>query len=320
MCKPRTWRAETEDRPISFHFCPVVGGCAEVSELNLYGNHHPRRIVEQSDAIMETKSMRSAKVWAYRESSGRKYFEVVLDDRTRARIEFLDGSTTQQSFLALAGALDLTLGTCCITPMNKLALFDESDGLFEAKKREFLNTLYSPLKNMEAWEQLTRRPAETRDQIRAQEVVQATFVGSAIVKSQIARAITEVLGEIAHRTGFGHGPSLTQRSIGAHQGQQKLMEAMFRFIGVTRQYAGMIRLKAPIWASQINSNITPAMMAVRRKIAHLMAAIAGPIFEHGPLFSQSLTGVVEMGRQRLTRQRERRLLARRSQFQPSSLM
>ena len=128
--------------------------------------------------------------------------------------------------------------------------------------------------------------------------MQATFVGSAIVKSEIARAIPEALGKIAHHTGFGHGPLLTQRSTGVHQRQQKLMEPMFRFIGVTRRYAGMIRLKAPIWASQTNSNITPAMMAVQRKISHLMAAIAGPI---GPLFSQGLTGVAETERQRLTR-------------------
>jgi hypothetical protein len=89
--------------------------------------------------------MRSAKVWAYRELSGKKYFEVLLDDRTRTRIEFLDGLTTQQSFVALVGALDLKLGTCCITPMNKLALFDESDALPEERKREFFKTLGNPL-------------------------------------------------------------------------------------------------------------------------------------------------------------------------------
>jgi hypothetical protein len=138
------------------------------------------------------------------------------------------------------------------------------------------------------------------DQIRPQELMQASFVGGAIVKSQIARAITEVvLGKIAHRIGFGHCPLSTQRSTGMHQGQQKLMEAMFRFIGVTRQYAGMIRLKAPVWASQIKSNITPATMAVRCKIAHPMAAISGPIFEHG--FNQRLTGFVKTERQRLKR-------------------
>jgi hypothetical protein len=44
----------------------------------------------------------SAKVWANRELSGRKFFEVLLDDGTRVRIDFLDGLTTQQSFVALA--------------------------------------------------------------------------------------------------------------------------------------------------------------------------------------------------------------------------
>jgi hypothetical protein len=106
------------------------------------------------------------------------------------------------------------------------------------------------------------------------------------------------LGKIAHRTGFGHGSLLTQRSTGVHQWQQKLMEAMFTFIGVTRQYAAMIRLKAPIWVGQINTKITPTIAAVQRKISHLMAAIAGPI---GPPFSQGLTGVAETERQRLTR-------------------
>jgi hypothetical protein len=35
--------------------------------------------------------MSSAKVWAYRELSGKKYFEVLLDGGTRVRIDFLDG-------------------------------------------------------------------------------------------------------------------------------------------------------------------------------------------------------------------------------------
>jgi hypothetical protein len=84
---------------------------------------------------------RSAKVWANRELSGQKFFEVLLDDGTRVRIDFLDGLTTQQSFVALGRALDKKLGSCTITAMNDLALFDESDGLSEAQKRELAETL-----------------------------------------------------------------------------------------------------------------------------------------------------------------------------------
>jgi hypothetical protein len=103
--------------------------------------------------------MRSAKVWAFRELSGKKYFEVVLDDRTTARIDFLEGLTTQQSFVALGRALDLKLGTCCITAMNKLVLLDEGDGLPEEKKRELIKALYNPLNTADAWERFTQRSA-----------------------------------------------------------------------------------------------------------------------------------------------------------------
>jgi hypothetical protein len=56
--------------------------------------------------------MRSFKVWAYRELSGAKYFEVLLDDRTRLRINFIEGLTTQHALIALGGALGLKLGPC----------------------------------------------------------------------------------------------------------------------------------------------------------------------------------------------------------------
>jgi hypothetical protein len=82
------------------------------------------------DAIMPgEKPLFSAKVWAYREQSGKKYFEVFLNDGSSARIDFLQGLTTQQSFVALGRALNEKLGSCSITAMNDLVLFGESDGL-----------------------------------------------------------------------------------------------------------------------------------------------------------------------------------------------
>jgi hypothetical protein len=82
------------------------------------------------DAIMPgEKPLFSAKVWAYREQSGKKYFEVFLNDGSRARIDFLEGLTTQQSFVALGRALNEKLGSCSITAMNDLVLFGESDRL-----------------------------------------------------------------------------------------------------------------------------------------------------------------------------------------------
>jgi hypothetical protein len=81
------------------------------------------------DAIMPgEKPLFSAKVWAYREQSGKKYFQVFLNDGSRARIDFLEGVTTQQSFVALGRALNEKLGPCSITAMNDLVLFGESDG------------------------------------------------------------------------------------------------------------------------------------------------------------------------------------------------
>jgi hypothetical protein len=94
---------------------------------------------------MEKKPMRSVKVWAYRELSGNKYFEILLARGTRVRVDLIEGLTTQQSLAALGLALDEKLGPCCITAMNKLALFDESDGLSEAQKRGLFKSLGNPL-------------------------------------------------------------------------------------------------------------------------------------------------------------------------------
>jgi hypothetical protein len=93
----------------------------------------------------EEKPMFCAKVWAYREQSGKKYFEVFLNNGSRARIDFLEGLTTQQSFVALGRALNEKLGSCSITAMNDLVLFDESDGLSAEQKRKLFNALGSRL-------------------------------------------------------------------------------------------------------------------------------------------------------------------------------
>jgi hypothetical protein len=91
----------------------------------------------------------TAKVWAYRELSGKKYFEVLLDDGTRARIDFLEGLTTQQSLVALGRALERKFGSCCITAMNKRSLFDESDGLSEEQQRKLSRTLGTPMRTLD---------------------------------------------------------------------------------------------------------------------------------------------------------------------------
>jgi hypothetical protein len=97
------------------------------------------------------------------------------------------------------------------------------------------------------------------------------------VQRKIAHQMAAIAGPI-----FGHGPLFTQGLPGVAQTEgQRLMQAMFRLIGVIRRYVGVVRLKAPLWATQINSNIRPATMAVQRKIARPMAAIAGTIFGHG---------------------------------------
>jgi len=103
------------------------------------------------DAIMPgEKPPFSAKVWAYREQSGKKYFEVFLNNGSRARIDFLEGVTTQQSFVALGRALNEKLGSRSITAMNDLVLFDESDGLSEQQKRKLFKALGSCLNSAEA--------------------------------------------------------------------------------------------------------------------------------------------------------------------------
>jgi hypothetical protein len=94
--------------------------------------------------MSEEKLMSSAKVWAYRELSGKKYFEVLLDDGTRVGIDFLEGLTTQQSFVALSRALERKLGSCCITAMNKRSLFDESEDFPKSNSASFLGLWVPP--------------------------------------------------------------------------------------------------------------------------------------------------------------------------------
>jgi hypothetical protein len=109
------------------------------------------------DAIMpEEKPVFSAKVWAYREQSGKKYFEVFLNNGSRARIDFLEGATTQQSFIALGRALNEKLGSCSITAMNDLVLFDESDRLSEEQKRKLFRALGSRFDSAEALNTISR--------------------------------------------------------------------------------------------------------------------------------------------------------------------
>jgi hypothetical protein len=93
--------------------------------------------------IPEEKPMFFAKVWAYREQSGKKYFKVFLSNGSRVRIDFLEEVTTQQSFVALGRALNEKLGSCSIIAMNDLVLFDESDGLSEEQKRKLFKALGS---------------------------------------------------------------------------------------------------------------------------------------------------------------------------------
>jgi len=109
------------------------------------------RWLSANNVIMwEEKPVFSAKVWAYREISGKKYFDVFLGDGAKARIDFLEGVTTQQSFVALGRALEEKMGSCTITAMNKLALFDESDGLSEQQKLKLFKTLGNPLHGAKA--------------------------------------------------------------------------------------------------------------------------------------------------------------------------
>jgi hypothetical protein len=86
----------------------------------------------------------------------KKDFEIFLDNGTRARIDFLEGLTTQQSFVALGRALDERLGPCSIIAMNDLALFDESDGLSEEQKRKLFKALGNPLNSASASNTISR--------------------------------------------------------------------------------------------------------------------------------------------------------------------
>jgi hypothetical protein len=46
--------------------------------------------------------------------------------------------------------LDERLGSCSITAMNDLALFDESDGLSELQKRKLFRVLGNPMNSASA--------------------------------------------------------------------------------------------------------------------------------------------------------------------------
>jgi hypothetical protein len=96
--------------------------------------------------MWEEKPMFSAKVWAYRKISGKKYFDVFLGDGAKARIDFLEGVTT----------LEEKIGSCSITAMNKPALFDESDGLSEEQKLKLFKTLGNPLHGAKALNAISR--------------------------------------------------------------------------------------------------------------------------------------------------------------------
>jgi hypothetical protein len=181
--------------------------------------------------------MRSAKVWAYRELSGKKYFEVLLEDGTTGRIDFLEGSTTQQSFLALAGALELNLGGCRIIPMNKLALFDDSDGLPEAAKRELSKSLYNPLNSTEPLKQFAGRPAEAHH---------------------------------VETPGLPH-PTLEFVDNAAATGPNPAAE--FAEVGRSE---GVVSVKPENRAHRANVWITPVVKAPLHEVARLMLDIGGP--------------------------------------------
>jgi hypothetical protein len=193
--------------------------------------------IRRADAVTERKLMRSAKVWAYRELSGKKYFEVLLEDGTTGRIDFLEGSTTPQSFLALAGALELNLGGCRIIPMNKLALFDDSDGLPEDAKRKLSKILYNPLNSTEPLKQFTCRPAESHP-AETPELPHPTlaFVGNAVAT-------------------------------------QPDREPEFAEV---RRSEDMVGVKAADRMHRTNAWITPVVKAPLREIARLMLDIGGP--------------------------------------------
>jgi hypothetical protein len=99
----------------------------------------PRRT--DREAISGKTPTRSAKLWAYRDQSGKKYYHLLLDDGTEERIDHADGLTAQQSLLTMGLALDELLGSCVLMPMNELAMFDEDDGLSEDQKRRIFELL-----------------------------------------------------------------------------------------------------------------------------------------------------------------------------------
>jgi hypothetical protein len=88
--------------------------------------------------------MFSAKVWAYRKISGKKYFDVFLGDGAKARIDFLEGVTTQQSFVALGRALEEKIGSCTITAMNNLRYSMRATDFLKSKSLSFSKLWETP--------------------------------------------------------------------------------------------------------------------------------------------------------------------------------
>jgi hypothetical protein len=85
--------------------------------------------------------MRSAKIWAFKDDTG-KFYRVKLDDGTEERIPQFKGLTAQQSLAVLQNALDTKFGERCrVTIMNKLAAIDPDDGLTAAQTDRILAIL-----------------------------------------------------------------------------------------------------------------------------------------------------------------------------------
>jgi hypothetical protein len=86
--------------------------------------------------------MRSAKVWAHKDEKGKKYYRLLIDDGREEHLEFLQGLSAQQSFVALSHALDEDLGEpCCLEVMNLLVVFDKDDGLSEEQARRVFDVV-----------------------------------------------------------------------------------------------------------------------------------------------------------------------------------